>query len=112
MIEKGKYAQEVCAYVRSILDGEKPAGKDLLLACQRFERMCADAAYEVRTRDADFVIGIIETTFKHRQGQDLRGRPMRGKPFLLEPWEKFCVYGMLAFFKRGTNERVVKEGCV
>lgn len=112
MIQKGKYAADVNAYVQSILDGTKPAGRDLFKACERFERMTQDPAYEVRTRDADFVIGIIEATFKHRQGQDLRGRPMRGKPFLLEPWEKFCVYGMLAFFKKGTNERVVKEAFI
>lgn len=112
MIEKGKYAADVNGYVSAVLSGEKPAGHNLIQACERFERMCADPAYEVRARDADFVIGIIETTFKHRQGQDLAGRPMRGKPFLLEPWEKFCVYGMLAFFKRGTNERVVKEAFI
>lgn len=109
---KGKYAAEVVEYVSSILDGRKAACQDLILACRRFERMSEDPRYEVRTRDADFVIGIIEAIFKHRQGQDLSGRPMRGKPFLLEPWQKFCVYGMLAFFKAGTDERVVKEALI
>lgn len=108
----GKYAADVVEYVESIVEGRKVACRDLVFACERFARMCEDPAYEVRTRDADFVIGIIEGTFKHRQGQDLAGRPIRGKAFLLEPWEKFCVYGMLALFKCGTNERVVKEAFI
>lgn len=74
--------------------------------------MVEGGEYDIKTHDADFVIGIIETTFKHRQGQDLAGNPMRGKPFLLEPWEKFCVYGMLIFYKKGTSVRIVTEAFI
>lgn len=55
---------------------------------------------------------MIETTFKHRQGQTLDGRPIRGKPFLLEPWEKFIVYAILIFYIPGTIERRVKEAFI
>ena len=112
MIESGKYAREVLDYANGIVEGRIIANKDRVLGCKRFLRMIQDPRYEVRTKDADFVIGIIQTTYKHRQGQDLQARPLRGKAFLLEPWQKLCIYGMLIFYKAGTNERVVKEAMI
>lgn len=109
---KGKYAGEVMRYVDAVIDGRIVAGEDRVLACRRFARMATSGEYDIRTRDADFVIGVIEKTFKHRQGQKLDGTPLRGKPFLLEPWEKFCVYGMLIFYIKGTKERLVKEAFI
>ena len=109
---KGRYWQEVETYARAVVEGSIIANRDRVLACKRFLRMTEEGRYDVRPKDADFVIGIIEKTFRHRQGQDLRGRPMRGKPFLLEPWEKLCVYGMLVFYKPGTQERLVKEAFI
>lgn len=109
---KGKYAKEVVAYAQDVASGKIVAGEDRVLCCQRFLGMVKGGVYDVRTHDADFVIGIIEGTFKHRQGQRLDATPLRGEPFLLEPWEKLCVYGMLIFFKKGTIERVVKEAFI
>lgn len=111
-LEKGKYASDVRAYVEGVISGEIIAGKERVQACQRFADMTENPAYDVRTKDADFVIGIIEKTFRHRQGQTLDGTPLRGKPLVLEPWQRFCVYGMLIFFKAGTQERVVKEAFI
>lgn len=112
MTIKGKHAQAVCDYVEGIINGSIVANDDRVLAAKRFVRMVEDPRYEVRTKDADFVISIIETAFRHRQGETLEGRPLRGKAFLLEPWEKFCIYGMLIFFHPGTIERVVKEAFI
>lgn len=109
MTLKGKYAETVLGYVNGIVSGKILAGKERIQGCKRFLQMIDSGEYDVRTKDADFVIGIIEATFRHRQGENLAGEPMRGKPFLLEPWEKFCIYGMLIFYKPGTNERLVKE---
>ena len=109
MTLKGKYAETVLGYVNGIVSGKILAGKERIQGCKRFLQMIDCGEYDVRTKDADFVIGIIEATFRHRQGENLAGEPMRGKPFLLEPWEKFCIYGMLIFYKSGTNERLVKE---
>ena len=109
---KGKYAVEVDAYVDGLISGAIIAEEDRILAAKRFRDMCADQRYDVLTRDADFVIGIIEGTMVHRQGEKLDGTPLRNTPFLLEPWQKFCVYGMLCFFYAGTKERVTKEALV
>lgn len=112
MMMRGKYAEEVTQYVADIISGKKLAGPERIQGCKRFAAMIESGKYDIRTKDADFVIGIIEATFKHRQGENLQGEPMRGKPFLLEPWEKFCIYGMLIFYKPGTNERIVKEAFI
>ena len=109
---KGKYAAEVLEYAQSVAEGRKAACREGVLGCKRFLRMLEDERFEVRTRDADFVIGIIERTFKHRQGEKLDGTPLRGKPLLLEPWQKYIVYALLIFYKPGTEERIVKEALI
>ncbi len=108
----GKYAPAVEAYVDGILSGTILANRDRVLAADRFKRMATAGAYDVRPKDPDFVIGIIETMLAHRQGEKLDGSPLRGTPLYLEPWEKFCVYGMLSFYHPGTQERVVKEALI
>ena len=108
----GKYAAEVMEYVTKVACGEVIAGADRMLGCIRFLRFLSRADLDVRTEDADFVISMIETSFKHHQGEALDGTPMRGKPFLLEPWEKMVVYGIMIFYRRGTNERLTKEAFI
>lgn len=109
---KGKYLAEVLAYARGVVDGSIIAGEDRILGCQRFLSMLEDERYDIRTKDADFVIGLIEASFKHRQGEALDGTPLRGTPFVLEVWQKYCCYGMLCFFYAGTKERVIKEALI
>ena len=109
---KGKYASEVMAYAEGVVSGKIIAGADRIKACKRFIDDVSSEKWDIKTKDADFVIGIIESTFKHRQGQALDSTPMRGKPFLLQPWHKFCIYGILIFYKPGTNERRVKEAFI
>lgn len=111
-LEKGKFAADVKSYVQGVIDGTIDTCIEIRQACERFAKMTEDERYDVRTKDADFVIGIIELTFKHRQGETLEGKPLRGEPFILEPWEKFIVYAILIFFKAGTKERVVKEAFI
>lgn len=108
----GKYAAEVMAYAEGVVNGSIVAGEDRIFGCRRFINDIDSGKWDIRTKDADFVIGIIESTFMHRQGQALDSTPMRGKPFLLQPWHKFCVYGMLAFYLPGTNERRTKEALI
>ena len=108
----GKYSAEVERYVDGVISGKILANHDRILACERFQRMLQDDRYDIRTKDADFVIGIIETTMVHRQGERLDGTPLRGTPMHLEPWEKFIIYGILIFWHKGTQSRVVKEALI
>jgi phage terminase large subunit-like protein len=109
---RGKYAAEVMTYVNGMIDGTILANDDRILAAKRFLEMVHDPRFDVRTKDADFVIGLIQAVIVHRQGERLDGTPLRGEPFILDAWQKFVVYGMLIFFYHGTQERVVKEAFI
>ncbi len=96
-------------YVDDVLSGKKIACEELRQGCQRFMSFMDREDIEFSPKDAEFVIQIIEKTFVHLKGEALDGTPLIGTPLLLEPWEKFCVYGILSFYKRGTKIRVIKE---
>ena len=98
--------KEVKQYARDIIDGKRIANEDRVLAAKRFFKDLDNPKYEMRTKDADFVIKIIESTFVHIKG------PARGNPFLLEAWEKFICYNIAGFYYKGTNERRFKEAFI
>lgn len=108
----GKYADEVFRYAHDVDDGLIIAGEDRVLACRRLLVFCRRDDLDIRTRDADFVIGIIEATFHHRQGEALDATPLRGRKLELEPWQKMCVYGMLIFYRKGTEQLLVNEAFI
>ena len=112
MIITGKYASVVLDYAQGVADGRIMANRDRVLGCRRFLNFCSREDFDIRTRDADFVIDVIQTTYHHRQGQGTDARPLRGEPLKLQPWQMLCVYGMLIFFHHGTQERVVKEAMI
>lgn len=96
-------------YASSIIEGRKVACKEVRQACERFFRDIENPAYDFNPKDAEFVIGIIEKTFVHQKGENMQGYPLRGTPFLLEPWQKFIIYNLLGFFHTGTKLRKYKE---
>lgn len=108
----GKYWDEVQEYVSSITRGSKNACQELKQSCKRFEKDIGSGRWDISCDEADYVIGIIETSFTHRQGERIDGTPLKGTPLYLEPWEKFIVYGILIFYKRGTRERRIKEAFI
>ncbi len=99
----------VLEYANSIIEGQKIACKEQIQGCQRFLNDLKNPAYDFNAKDAEFVIGIIEKTFVHQKGEDMQGCPLRGRPFLLEPWQKYVVYNLLGFFHKGTRLRKYKE---
>ena len=107
-----KHYNEVMQYVDSILSGEKLACKETIQACQRFRDNLENPEYELRVRDPEFVIGIIENLFVHDQGERLDGTPLMGEPFLLEPWQKFIIYNLVGLYHKGTQIRVYKEAFI
>lgn len=102
----------VMDYTRRIVSGCKIACEENIQVCERFLRDLESPAYEFNPKDAEFVIKIIESTFCHQQGQRLDGTPLRGAPFLLEPFHKFIVYNLLGFYHKGTKIRRYKEAFI
>lgn len=112
VLSEAKNLDVVMEYANSIVEGRKIAGRELVQACRRFLKDLENPEYDFRKKDAEFVIGIIERTFVHDKGETLDGTPLRGKPFLLEPWQKFIIYNLLGFFKAGTEEHRYKEAFI
>ncbi|BFH59443.1 terminase large subunit [Paenibacillus azoreducens] len=108
-MSKFKNYDIVMEYANSIIEGRKVANKEIIQACKRFLRDLENQAYDFNPKDAEFVIGIIEKTFVHQKGEDMEGYPLRGRPFLLQPWQKFIVYNICGFFHKGTKLRKYKE---
>ena len=90
-------------YAESIRDGRKIACKELKQAVDRFFRDIENPDYWLDKKAAEFCIGIIEKTLKHQQGESLDGIPMRGKPFLLQPFHKFIIYNIVGFKIKDTD---------
>ena len=112
MKKKPKNLDLAMEYARSIVEGRKIACKEQIQCCQRFLDDLKNPDYELRPKDAEFVIGIIEKTFVHDQGERLDGTPLRGEPFLLEPWQKFIIYNLVGFNYKGTKIRRFKEAFI
>lgn len=102
----------VMDYAKSVVSGKKVACKETKQCCERFLKDLENAAYDFRTDDADFVIDAIENTFVHMQGERLDGTPLRGEPFLLQPFQKFIIYNLLGFWRKGTQVRRFQEAFI
>lgn len=90
-------------YASSIRDGKKIACEELQQAVQRFYRDLENPEYELKPRGPEFCIGIIESTLCHEKGEALDGTPMRGKPFLLQPFHKFIIYNIVGFTHKDSD---------
>nr|WP_144563261.1 terminase large subunit [Neobacillus bataviensis] len=99
-------------YAQSIVSGVKVAGKEIIQMCQRFLNDLENPEYDFSPKDAEFVIQVIETTFVHDKGERLDGSPLKGEPFILEPWQKFIIYNLLAFYQTGTLIKRFKEAFI
>ncbi|EJQ2027277.1 terminase large subunit [Listeria monocytogenes] len=102
----------VMNYVNEVVKGKKIAGKEIQQAAKRFKKDLKNKEYEFNPKDAEFVIGIIERTFVHDQGERIDGTPLRSTPFILEPWQKFIIYSLLGFYIKGTIIRRFKEAFI
>ena len=98
-----KHWKEVLRYAESIRDGKKIACRETKQAVERFFRDLDNPAYELSHDGPEFCIGVIESTLCHQQGEDLDGNPLRGKPFLLQPFQKFIIYNLVGFRMNGTS---------
>lgn len=110
-MSKKKFANYdiVMGYTNDIINKKKIACRETIQMCERFKRDLNNPLYDFNPKNAEFVIQIIEKTFVHQKGENMDGHPLRGTPFLLEPWQKFVVYNILGFFHKGTILRKYKE---
>jgi phage terminase large subunit-like protein len=90
-------------YAEGIRTGEIIANKERKQAAERWFRDLDNPEYELKHNAPEFCIGIIETTLCHQQGETLDGKPLRGTPFKLQPFQKFIIYNLVGFYLKGTD---------
>jgi Phage terminase-like protein, large subunit len=100
---KAKNWNTVLEYAESIRNKSKIACIELQQAVDRFFRDLDSDKYDLNFKAPEFCIQIIEKTICHQQGEKLDGTPLRGTPFLLEPFHKFIIYNLLGFYIKGTD---------
>lgn len=98
-----KHWETVLEYTESIRSGRKTACPELKQGVERFYRDLENPDYELRHKAPEFCINVIEKTICHQQGEKIDGTPLRGKPFLLEPFHKFIIYNLVGFYLKGTD---------
>lgn len=94
---------EVMSYAKGCINGNIIANEYRIKACKRFLEDLENPKYDFNTRDPEYVINLIESTFCHQQGEQRDGTPLRGTPFLLMPFHKFIIYNLLGFKLKGTK---------
>lgn len=110
---RGKqYKRTAIKYADDVISGKVIASNDVVNACKRFKSDLDRKDLELRPRQADAAISIIEGLFVHRQGEALDGTPLLGKPLILQPWQIFIIYNLLGFWYKGTEERRYKEALI
>lgn len=107
-----KYKQIALKYVDDVLNGKRKVGKEVVLACARFNKDLQNEKLELHQKEPDLVIGIIEKTMVHKQGESLDGKPLMNKPLTLQDWQIFIVYNLVGFYYKGTHERRFKEAFI
>ena len=106
-----KYKDRAIQYAKDVVAGKVKKGNNFR-ECVRFLADLKREDLELREKDADFVIGIIETVMVHRQGENLDGEPLTNTPLLLQEWQIFIIYNLVGFYYAGTNERRYKEAFI
>lgn len=112
MAKAKHYKQTAIKYADDVVAGRIIIGEDVVNACRRFQRDLQREDIELRMRDPDLAINIIQTMMVHRQGEALDGTPMMGKPFILEPFQIFIVVNLLGWYYTGTQVRRYKEAFI
>ena len=103
---------EAKKYADDLVSGKKLANIEQVQAAKRFIDDLKSDKWDFKNDQFDFVIGLIEGTIKHQQGQDLDGVDLSGTPLLLLPWQKFIIVNLFGFFNKGTSIRRFNEALI
>ena len=106
------YIKIADAFAADVTEGRKIAGAEIVLACKRYLDDLKRSDIELRPKDPNAVCAIMEHFFVHQQGEDIKGYPLRGRPFELQPWQVFVVVNLFGWYYTGTDERRFKQAFI
>lgn len=104
-----KYKRTAIQYAQDCIDGKLIVGNEVVMAARRFLDDLERDDLELREKEPDFVIGVIERLMVHKQGETVDGKPLTNTPLILQPWQIFIIYNVIGFYCSGTSERRYKE---
>lgn len=96
-------------YATDVVSGKIIAGKRRIKACQRFLDDLASDKFDFRNEQFDFVVKFIQGLVVHRKGESLEGMPLTNTPFILQPWQIFCIVNLFGFYRKNTTIRRFTE---
>ena len=99
-------------YADDVIAGKVIAGKEVVLACKRYKKDLKRKDIELRPRDPNAACSIMEGFFVHAQGEDMKGRPLMGEAFILQPWEVFITVNLLGWYYKDTEIRRFTEAFI
>ena len=99
-------------YADDVITGKTIAGKEVVLACKRYNKDLKRKDIELRPRDPNAACSIMEGFFVHAQGEDMKGRPLMGEAFILQPWEVFITVNLLGWYYKDSEIRRFTEAFI
>lgn len=99
-------------YADDAIAGKIIAGKEVVLACKRYKKDLKRKDIELRPRDPNAACSIMEGFFVHAQGEDMKGRPLMGEAFILQPWEVFITVNLLGWYYKDSEIRRFTEAFI
>lgn len=96
-------------YATDVVSGKIIAGKRRIKACQRFIDDLASDKFDFKNEQFDFAVKFIQGLVVHRKGESLEGMPLTNAPFILQPWQIFCIVNLFGFYRKNTTIRRFTE---
>ena len=99
-------AKKFTEYAEDVVNGRIVAGELIKLTCKRylswFDRDDIYFDEEAAERPVKFIAKL----------KLWQGKQFKGKPFELQDWQKFMVYGMFGWYRKSTGRRLIRQAYV
>ncbi|HCS93123.1 MAG TPA: terminase large subunit [Bavariicoccus seileri] len=99
-------------YAEDLVSKKRIAYEDEILSAQRFLDDLKSDKWDFKQEQFDFIIGLIEGTITHVQGQDLNGNDLAHTPLKLMPFQKFIIVNLFGFFEKDSKIRRFNESLI
>lgn len=96
-------------YATDVVAGKIIAGKRRIKACQRFLDDLESDKFDFRNEQFDFAVKFIQGLVVHKKGESLEGMPLTNAPFILQPWQIFCIVNLFGFYRKNSTIRRFTE---